>query len=274
MYNIIRESIVNPKGIIKYHSKSGWFVFLYIFIMALLLSLGSIVVLLAYNNPTLNESNTGCVIEQGDFVCTNEGEIETEIDIYGIPVYFLGEEQEISEIPTEELSAGIAIKDNFAYYVMNNYRSVGFDISEYDTFSGLAKFLKTPILIGGIFFAFLQNVVVMLFIILISTLPFLRFRKEIRYRKIFKMITFASTPIAILLTIYNLLNFHIIIFFILMFLAYRSIFVLQKELYYRSSIRKRYQNNKQNKTEDDNKDDIINQEEEDDIIDQEEDDDK
>lgn len=266
MYNIIRESIINPKGIIKYHKKSGWFVFLYIMIMALFLSLGSIVVLIAYDNPTLSETNTGCVFEQGDLTCANEGEIETDIDIYGIPVYFLGEDQELSDLPVEDFNGGIAIKDNFAFYVVNNYRSIGFDISEYNSFSGLAKFLRTPILVGGLFFSFLQNIVVMLFIILISTLPFLRFRKEIRYRKLFKMVTFAATPIAILLTIYNLLDFHMIIFFILMFFAYRSIFILQKELYYRSIVKESYTKKQTDISEDLKEEDVIDQEEDKDQV--------
>ncbi|MCF7923888.1 MAG: DUF1189 domain-containing protein [Candidatus Izimaplasma sp.] len=268
MYNIIRESIFNPKGIIKYHNKKGWFVFLYLFIMIFLLSLGSIVVLIAYENPTLNESSTGCVINSGEFVCSNEGEIETDIDLYGIPVYFLGENQDVNNVPLDETGAAIAIKDNYAYYVLSNFRSTGFDISEYNTFSELSKFLRTPILIGGIVFAFLQNLVIMLFIILVSTLPFLRFRKEIRYRKIFKMVTFAATPIAILLTIYNLLHFHMIIFFVLMFIAYRSVFTLQKELYYRSVIKDRYRENQKKNSEDESN------EEDDNIIDQEEDEDK
>ena len=47
------------------------------------------------------------------------------------------------------------------------------------------------------------------------------------------MLVFAATPVAFLFSIYNLLEFDMLIFFILMFFAYRSVFTLQKEIHFR-----------------------------------------
>ena len=47
------------------------------------------------------------------------------------------------------------------------------------------------------------------------------------------MLVFAATPMAFLFSIYNLLEFDMLIFFILMFFAYRSVFTLQKEIHFR-----------------------------------------
>jgi hypothetical protein len=49
-----------------------------------------------------------------------------------------------------------------------------------------------------------------------------------------KLVIFAISPFAVLMTFYNLINFDDLWFFILMLIAYRSVFMLQRELYYQT----------------------------------------
>ncbi|HKL47659.1 MAG TPA: DUF1189 family protein [Candidatus Izemoplasmatales bacterium] len=266
MYNIIRESITAPKQLIKYHSKKGWFVFLYILIFSILLSLNVYLLLIANDNPTVNNATTNCVVEDGIFLC-DETPIEDQYySAYGVNIFFLSSNQQIDDVEVESLDYAFVVKENTAHYVFGDRTFFEMDVTQFDSVGDFYGTIKSSIAVSLILFSLLQNLTIILFIVLISTLPFLRFRKEIRYRKIFKMIVFAATPIYIILTINNLLNFGTLIFFAVMFLAYRSIFMLQKELYVRSLIRKQRQNQRQNKPSSKpsiNPDDIIDQEDED-----------
>jgi len=265
MYNIIRESIINPKGLIKYHSKKGWFVTLYILFLAVLLSISMFVFLLAYDNPVVNNQTTSCEVVDNTFVCQENDNLNTEFNVYGVPMYFLTEAQDVRDVDIEELDVAIIVQGDQAFYRFGTSTMTALDISGYESVSDFYNGIKTTIALSMIIFTILQNIAIMLFIILVSTIPFLRFRKEIRYKKIFKMVTFAATPIAILLLINNMLNFGTLIFFILMFLGYRSIFSLQKELYVRSMIKKQRENQQRHfKDESIQKDDVIDQEEDED----------
>ena len=244
MYNIIRESILAPKELIKYHKKSGWFVFLYIFLMALFLSIDTFVILVADDNPIVNNQVTQCEKVEDSFVCQTIPIDEQTYTVYDIPLYFLSDEQSISDIELSDFvnvlytPMVIIVKDNLVYYRFDAGISTTIDASQYDTVGELYSGVKLSIVLIAIFKAIIQNLMIILFVIVISTIPFLRFRKEIRYKKIFKMVSFAATPIVIMMLISNLLNLDIIIFFILMFIGYRSIFGLQKELFYRSMMRR------------------------------------
>ncbi|QWB99604.1 DUF1189 domain-containing protein [Mycoplasmatota bacterium] len=260
MYNIIRESIINPKGLIKYHSKKGWFVSLYILFLAVLLSVSMFVFLLAYDNPTVNNQTTACQVVDQSFVCDENDNLNTNFEIYGVPMYFLTESQDVRDVSVSELDVAIIVQGDQAYYRLGTSTMTALDISDYESVSDFYSGIKSTIVLSMVIFTIIQNVMIMLFIILVSTIPFLRFKKEIRYKKIFKMVTFASTPIAILLLINNMLNFGTLVFFILMFLGYRSIFSLQKELYVRSMARKQRFHQQNNDRHDSfHSDDVIDQ---------------
>ena len=266
MYNIFRESILAPKQLIKYHKKSGWFVFLYIFILAVILSIDVFVILIANDNPIVNNETTGCEVVDGNFVCDATPLEDQYFSIYDIPVYFLSEGQEIDDVVIDDMDnvifmpMAIAVKDDTIHYLFDAPISTSLNAGEFDSVSALYSNIKGSVISLAIVKTILQNMMVMIFIILISTIPFLRFRKEIRYKKIFKMVTFASTPIALMLLITSLLNLDMIFFFIFLFIAYRSVFSLQKELYVRSMMRQ--QSHSQRQTP--NEDDVIDQEEDDD----------
>ena len=101
------------------------------------------------------------------------------------------------------------------------------------------------------------NIFLVLVIILISTLMFLRYKSEINYKKIFKLVTFAVTHVALLITFYNLLAFESIMFFILTILAYRSLFILNRELYMQIVLRRmQKEEEKENIIKSNEKDDL------------------
>lgn len=264
MYNIIRESILSPKDLIKYHKKKGWFVFLYIIFLSVLLSISMFVFLIAFKNPTITNDSTGCTVVDGSFVCEDNDNLNQKLSVYGVPMFFLSDGQEVSDVALDGLDTAIIVKGENVYYRFGTTTMTSFNISKHDSVSSFYKSVRTNIVVTLVIFTIVQNSIIMLFIILVSTLPFLRFRKEIRYKKIFKLVTFAATPIALLLLINNLLNLGTFIFFILMFLGYRSIFSLQKELFLRSAVRKEQAGRKQpgeRENESIHPDDIIDQEE-------------
>jgi len=266
MYNIIRESILAPKQLIKYHSKKGWFVFLYILFLAVLLSIDMFIILIADNNPTVNNQTTQCEIVDNRFVCQETPIEDQDLTVYNIPLYFLSDNQEVTDVVLGDLDIAIIVKDQFVYYRVGTSTMTALDATGYASVSEFYASIKTSIAGISAVFTVIQNLLIMMFIILISTIPFLRFRKEIRYKKIFKMVVFASTPIAILLLITNLLNLSTLLFFILMFIGYRSIFSLQKELYVRSMMRRQQRSYEESrrKTDDIDEDNVIDQEEDED----------
>lgn len=263
MYNIFRESILAPKQIIKYHKKKGWFVFLYILILAIFLSIDVFVVLIANDNPVVNNETAQCEVVDHRFVCV-ETPIENQyLTIYDIPIYFLSDNQDVDDVEVDQfenilyMSMAVVVKDDTIHYRFDAPISTSIDASEFKSVSEVYASVKTSIVTIAIIKTIIQNIMILVFVILISTIPFIRFRKEIRYKKIFKMVSFAITPVALMMLLSSLLNLSTIFFFLLMFVGYRSVFTLQKELYLRSVMR---QQNLHHPTKPD-EDDIIDQEE-------------
>ncbi|MDY0023615.1 MAG: hypothetical protein RBR66_01670 [Candidatus Izemoplasmatales bacterium] len=264
MFEVFSNSIVNPKNIINYHNKKGGFVFLYILIMVLLMSISTFVF---YIQPsTINPLSTGCVIESNTLVCTGDNyDLNNEFKLYDFNVYFLAETTELSEIDEIGEMAIILQGSRLSIQVygetINEIEILGvYDITSLEE---IIMILKISIITVGIIGDILVNSLIIMFVILISTIPFIRFKKFISYKKIFKMLTFAAAPMAFLFSIYNLINFDTFIFFILMLFAYRSVFALQKEVHIRI-LSRTAENYKQ-------EDNVINEEEiNDEILDEEE----
>jgi hypothetical protein len=79
-------------------------------------------------------------------------------------------------------------------------------------------------------FSLFQNGFFFMMIVLISTMSVLRLRQFIPYKKLFRMILFASTTIAVLITFYNLLPVPEWVMFLVLILGIRPHFILQREL--------------------------------------------
>ena len=242
MFNIFADSLFNPKGLVKYVNKRGIFVFFYLLVMAIFLSAGSFINFFSSSNSTITEETTGCRLVSQSIVCDGDNYDATNtFYMYGFRVYVLDEATQVSDI-TNFGETSIVIKDNYMKIFISNTEISSLDIfSDQYGVTNLSDGIKTiqsSILVASIGVSILSNLALLLVIALFSSITFLRYKKDIRYKKLFRLSVFAITPVALLLTFYNMLHFNDILFFILMFISYRSIFTLQRELFYQTAIRK------------------------------------
>jgi hypothetical protein len=235
MYNVFKDSIVNPKGLLEHRNKSGGFAFLYFVILTFLMSINAIVFLLGYPaNSPITSASTGCSFVSETLVCEDSTTIREE-NVFGTPIYFFNEDEVIPITINEDalvfqgqtVSVFVGGESRFTYAFLPQ------NTETFDSFFGL---LYPMMRITVYLSAFFQNGLFFLFIVLISTMSFLRLKRYIPYKKIFRLVLFASTPMAVLLTFYNLLALPEWAFFLLMFVGYRSIFVLQRELYFQTMV--------------------------------------
>ena len=236
MFEIFANSIVYPKNIINYHKKKGGFVFLYILILVVLMTLSTIVFFISHKPQIINEANTGCEIIENNLICTGENyDINNSFEMYDFDIHFISETDQISDITNRDVLSIVVQGSTLNVFVgERTINSVEF-LTTYDlnSLQEVVGILKYSVIFAGVFLGLLSNAFILIFIILISTIPFMRFKQYISYKKLFKMLTFAATPMAFLFAVYNLINFDMIIFFILMLFAYRSVFTLQREIQFR-----------------------------------------
>ena len=260
MFEIFTNSIVHPKNIVNYHNKKGGFVFLYILLLIVLMSMATFVYFISTTPPKITEANTGCEIVNNTLVCTGENyDVNNSFELYDFEIHFLAETNQISDITNRDVLSIIVQGSKLSVFIGDRtVNSIDF-LNTYDinSLDDVVSILKTSVIVAGILIGLLSNTFIILFIILVSTIPFMRFKKFISYKKIFKMLAFAATPMAFLFAIYNLVNFDMIIFFILMLFAYRSVFTLQRELQFRILSRPDVQSSM--KDQGINKDNIVDQ---------------
>jgi hypothetical protein len=189
-------------------------------------------------SPTLvNTTETGCLIDEAGIACSGvQYDPSTEYTLYGYPVFFLDSDDSIEMIGAmPDQSLVFQGKTMKMYVGSESIQSLDLTpiMAVYD-FNGTILYLAKIIFAMSLILSFLGNMMMLLFVTLISTVPFLRLKKFISYKKIFKLVLFAITPFAILMTFYNLIGFSDIFLFILMFVAYRSVLILQRELYFQT----------------------------------------
>jgi len=267
MFKILQDSIFNPKGLVKQVNRSGWFVFLYLVIMALFMSIGMFVLYLSYDNPIINEEITGCSLVENSIVCDGDNyDIDNLFYVYGIRVYFLEEDSAINDISNMEIDSLVIQGDSIGLYLNKSLiGSVSIFSAEYgyttlsEGFSSILSILLVTSLVSNFF----MNLLLIIAVALISTIMFGKYRKFIPYKKLFKLTVFAITPVALLITFYNMLQFDMIIFFIFSIVAYRTLFILNKQLYMQMMLRKMQQDQegRQTKTESFEKDDSEDEDE-------------
>lgn len=235
MYNIMKDSLFEPKNILLYRKKSGWFVLLYLLLLAFLMSIGSIVYYVNYDqNEVITSVSTGCDFQSNRVVCPGVDYDETKgFNLYGIEMYFLEGTESISSVGILE-DTSIIFHGNQVRFMVSSEERVVLSLTQLNptnlSFNDFFINLQTSLFWFSLVMSFLMNLVLLLIISLFSTIPFLRLRKFIRYKIIYKLVIFAITPIAFLMTFYNLIPFGDIVFFVLMLVGYRSLYVLQKEL--------------------------------------------
>jgi len=242
MYNIAKDSLFQPRALIKYRNKSAWFAFFYLFILTLFMTIGGIVFYAGYQgNSEITSETTGCEIVSGSVVCDGSQHVNTDMyHLYGYQLFFLDASGSVNDVTSQMGDVAIVIQGgNMMFYISGKHFSTLNAISQLPdsaTFDGYFASVGTMIMVGSIILNFLGNLLLLVFISLVSTIPFVRLRHYIRYGTIYKLVVFAITPIAILMTFYNLLNLPEFVFFLLMLVGYRSIFLLQRELYYQTML--------------------------------------
>lgn len=246
MYNVFKDSIINPKNLLNYRNKKGFFTFMYLIVLTVLVSIGGFINYFKMPNPqALSTEINFCEYTDTGLSCQgNEYDPTKSYEIYGFNTYFLDDQDSISSIGTMPSQSIVFSNKSLTFYQGNQALS-SIDLSPMLASSNLSEII---VFVGKIMLSvfltmtFLQNFVMLLVVALISTIPFLRLKKFIPYKKIYKLVIFAVTPFAILMTFYNLINFYQWLFFILMLVAYRSIFQLQRELYYQTFLHFNQQN--------------------------------
>lgn len=232
MYGLIRDSLFTPKNLLKYRNKSGFFTFIYIFLLTTLVSIGGMVYYFSYTgNSVITEETTGCSLVSESMVCAGAAHDPDQIyALYGFSVYFMNDTETITD-PTEER---IVFKGNTIIFTSKQIGTVQMDATQViavsASFSEFISAFASTIRFMQVMVLFLSNMILILFVSLLGTIPFFRLKKFIEYKKIFKLVVFAMTPFSVLLTFYNLLELPDILVVILMFFSYRSLFVLQRVL--------------------------------------------
>lgn len=241
MFKILQDSIFNPKDLVKQVNRSGWFTFFFLIVMALFMSIGTVVAYASYPNPTLTEESVGCYLEEGQMVCDGENyDLESLFYIYGFRIYFLDADMTVNDIPDIASDCLIIQGDSVTFYVgnaaMGKTPIFGLESGNEAFQTGISSMTRL-LFITGIISNFITNFLLIVAIVLISSLMFIRYKKYILYRKLFKLVTFAVTPVALLVTFYNLITFPFWLFFVVSIFAYRTLFILNKELYVQMILR-------------------------------------
>jgi len=233
MYNLFKDSLLFPKNILKYRNKSGWYVTLYLMILTVFVSLGQIIFLVSLRNEsTLMNVTDYCEYDNATLQCEGESYLPNKpYSLYGYQVFFMDNDDNPSSLVLEGQSL-VFYQDSIRFYWDSDVIST-IDLQPLMVSSSLEETLTMidNALFGmSVVIFFVTNLLLLLFVTLISTLPFIRLKQFIPYKKIFKLVAFAITPFAVLMTFYHLLRFDDIFFYLLMIVAYRSVFVLQREL--------------------------------------------
>jgi hypothetical protein len=231
MHNLITDSLLFPQNLLKYRQKSGLFVFFFVLIMALFVSLDGIIFFIGYSgNSTVTTATTGCTFEGGALSCQGADYApDHRFAYFGYSLYFLEE----GDVLTDPESQRIVLQTSSLRIFANGTELYQWDLSMAMTDTSFDDFfatLTTAVRWSGGVFLIISNILVILGIALMTSLSFLRIARFVRYKVIFKLVLFALTPFVLLLTLYNLLEFHLIIFFLLMAISYRSVFVLLQVL--------------------------------------------
>jgi len=230
MYQLFLDSLLTPKRILNHRNRSGWFAFLYLLVLSILVSISTFVFVFGYpDNSTITTESTSCSFEQGSLVCADSG--LREYHFYGMSWYFLEADETIpSSISSESMVVhGMTLKFytagkmEFAFVIPATFQSLGFDTF----FHYLINGMKVSIILQGI----LSNLFLLVMIALLTSISFSRLRMFIPYHKLFKLIIYGLTPIALLLTFFYLLRLPEWLLILMLLLGSRSNLILQRELY-------------------------------------------
>jgi hypothetical protein len=222
--------------------------------LACLMSIGGIIYFINLPKSIFTEETVGCRISDQVLVCDGENYDPTnEFKIYSFNVYFLEEGLDYKSYVDPETLNVVFQGSGYKLYFTDLIAS-GIDLFSEDfsitSIEEAAANVSTVIITASVVTQLFRNIFLIMIFVLISSISFLRYKNYIEYKKMFKLIVFAVTPITIIFALYNMIQFEYFIFIILLFISYRSVFVLQREIYQRV-LYKKLQDQQQHKSQDD-----------------------
>lgn len=232
MYSLLRDSILFPKNLLAYRNKRFWFIFGYLAILSALVSLAVVVRIVAYNgNSEITTAVTGCSVTDGALVCEGPAyDPDRAYAFFGYSAYFVNPGDLVSSPSPDRL----VFQSTRLYFYINGVQTMSADLSpvlaSHRSFDVLMGDFESLVRTLSIPYAMIANAILLLSFALLGTLFFTRLFPFVRYGVIYKLVLFAMTPVAIFLTFNNLISLDAILFWILLFLSYRSVFVLQQVL--------------------------------------------
>lgn len=236
MYKILTDGLLHPRQLLAYRNKSGWFVLAFFAFLSLFATIGQGLFYVSYGqNSDFRPENTACEYLGGTLVCDEPGHDYTEpLDFFGSDAYFLPSGVDVSSLG---LSAGTALvfQDEYVAFFSEGDGLMSIDLSPVlSAGTDLASIMSTyaaVFLVMTIFFAFLGNILLLAVFTLMSAMPLVRLRGFLRFKKAYTVLAFSSVPFALVLTFNNILRLPEWAFMILMFISFRSSFVVIRELF-------------------------------------------
>jgi len=234
----MKDSLFEPRKIINHQKKSLFFLAFYFLILSLFMSLAAILFYAGYNqNSMMTEDSTGCSIVNNAIECTADShDPSTSYDLYGVSFFLLDESENVSMISDMGSDALVIQGSNFMVY-SNSALYMQWNVSTlFASQSNINDFftsLKSALLASMIFINIVANIFIMVLLTLISTIPFSNLKKFLSYRDRFVLVGIALTPVAIIMTFYNLFQQSFIFLVFLLLFGYHSLTVMRRELLYK-----------------------------------------
>lgn len=235
MFQIFRDSLFDPKKIITYQNKrTSTFIF-YILLLSLFMTTGTLMFYFGFSsNSTINSNTTGCSITQNSLSCTGvEHDPNEAFILYDFTFYFLDESESIEDINMLESEIMVFQGNSISLYRNGNeylsWSSVDLLAASPD-FDTMMSAFSSGILIVSIFVAYMLNLLLLLFWILISTVAFSQYRRYMKFGQIYKLVGFATTPVAAVIAFNSLVYMSNTVFFILFLGSYYSLYFLRRSL--------------------------------------------
>ncbi|MCF7927033.1 MAG: DUF1189 domain-containing protein [Candidatus Izimaplasma sp.] len=269
MLTRFKDALVYPRRVIRYRKDAMWKVLLYIAFFALLLTTRTIISTIKYDGLSyqykehIKENVTplasSCEIVESDLNCDEQ--INTKLyeeTFFEFHInsnntldtsYYSGMYNFVFHQDTFNIIfSGVSVKTYKISELPEEFHNIDFDLMSENPdlfynqfFDGVDQFVvsyKTfwaPIILV---FDFLSSVVLFLFFILLSSW-FLKMRfKVLPFKEIFKMITYISTALYVILILDSLYQLNIFFVLILIFIAFRQTNALSLEIYRRLNKKK------------------------------------
>jgi hypothetical protein len=262
MYKRFRDSLSNPRGLVQYRKDKVWFVFLYLFLFALLMGTRSFIDVATYDGLSFSYQEAikenfqtvdpSCQIVSGTFTCDDE-DLQLVYSDVGIQ-FFLDSYQTFESERYEETQYAFVVHQSDVIFLFNgtmiyeqkltslseNFTNLDFSLQDsnpdlfYDTIlGGVSEYLtrvKWTWGLGSIVVEVLLGLLLFVFFTIVNSYFMYRRFMLIKFRDVFVMTVYASTALFVVLIFDQLFQFSFFITLLLIFIAFRQNSQLNDEL--------------------------------------------